>query len=35
MADRGPRVAVACHRAAEVLSGLRPPDAPARLAGEP
>jgi oligopeptide/dipeptide ABC transporter ATP-binding protein len=25
----------ACHRAGEVLSGLRPPGAPARLAGEP
>jgi oligopeptide/dipeptide ABC transporter ATP-binding protein len=25
----------ACHRAAEVLSGLRPPGAPAQLAGEP
>ena len=26
---------VACHRADEVLSGLRPPGAPAQLAGEP
>jgi len=26
---------VACHRAEEVLSGLRPPGAPAQLAGEP
>jgi peptide/nickel transport system ATP-binding protein len=26
---------VACHRAGEVLSGLRPPGAPAQLAGEP
>ena len=25
----------ACHRAGEVLSGLRPPGAPAQLAGEP
>jgi oligopeptide/dipeptide ABC transporter ATP-binding protein len=25
----------ACHRAEEVLSGLRPPGAPAQLAGEP
>jgi hypothetical protein len=25
----------ACHRGDEVLSGLRPPGAPAQLAGEP
>ena len=31
----GPGRQAACHRAAEVLSGLRPPGAPAQLAGEP
>ena len=30
-----PRRQVACHRGEEVLSGLRPPGAPAQLAGEP
>jgi oligopeptide/dipeptide ABC transporter ATP-binding protein len=31
----GPGRQVACHRGDEVLSGLRPPGAPAQLAGEP